>query len=135
VIELENLIERALILDPQGLMRLHLLLPSEPSSETEDQVGESPRSHQEADHEDKSLTRRRGGSVQGQLRRAEEPARDAVPTLDQVMTEHILQALRRCGGRIHGPGGTAEMLGVNPNTLRKRMDKLGIPYGRRRPYL
>jgi transcriptional regulator with GAF, ATPase, and Fis domain len=133
--ELENLIERALILDPQGLMRLHLLLPSEPSSETEDQVGESPRSHQEADHEDKSLTRRRGGSVQGQLRRAEEPARDAVPTLDQVMTEHILQALRRCGGRIHGPGGTAEMLGVNPNTLRKRMDKLGIPYGRRRPYL
>jgi hypothetical protein len=34
-------------------------------------------------------------------------------------------------GKIHGPGGTAELLGVNPTTLRTRMDQLGIRYRRR----
>ena len=33
-------------------------------------------------------------------------------------------------GKIHGPGGGAELMGINPSTLRKRFDKLGIPYGR-----
>jgi hypothetical protein len=33
-------------------------------------------------------------------------------------------------GEIHGPGGAAELLGVNPSTLRNRMNKLGIEYGR-----
>jgi len=27
---------------------------------------------------------------------------------------------------IHGKKGAAEILGINPNTLRSRMDKLGI---------
>ena len=34
------------------------------------------------------------------------------------------------GGKIHGPGGAGELLGVNPNTLRNRMRKLGIPFRR-----
>ena len=34
------------------------------------------------------------------------------------------------GGKIHGPGGAGEVLGVNPNTLRYKMKKLGIPFGR-----
>ena len=40
----------------------------------------------------------------------------------------------RCvtGGRINGPGGAAELLGIKPNTLRARMDRLGVSYGRRR---
>jgi hypothetical protein len=32
------------------------------------------------------------------------------------------------GGKIHGPGGAGELLGVNPSTLRYRMEKLGIPF-------
>jgi hypothetical protein len=32
------------------------------------------------------------------------------------------------GGKIHGPGGAGELLGVNPNRLRHRMRKLGIPF-------
>jgi transcriptional regulator with GAF, ATPase, and Fis domain len=36
------------------------------------------------------------------------------------------------GGRINGPGGAAELLGIKPNTLRARMDRLGVSYGRRR---
>ncbi len=32
------------------------------------------------------------------------------------------------GGKIHGPGGAGELLGINPNTLRYKMRKLGIPF-------
>ena len=31
------------------------------------------------------------------------------------------------GGRIKGPGGAADLLGMNPSTLYSRMKKLGIP--------
>jgi hypothetical protein len=34
------------------------------------------------------------------------------------------------GGRVEGQGGAAELLGVNPGTLRHRMRKLGIAFGR-----
>jgi hypothetical protein len=36
-------------------------------------------------------------------------------------------------GKINGPGGAAEILDVNYGTLRHRMKKLGIPYGRGKP--
>ncbi len=50
--------------------------------------------------------------------------------LDAVVARHIRQVLSMTGGKIHGPGGAGELLGVNPNTLRYRMRKLGIPFGR-----
>jgi transcriptional regulator with GAF, ATPase, and Fis domain len=34
------------------------------------------------------------------------------------------------GGRIEGKKGAAVLLGMNPATLRYRMQKLGIPFGR-----
>jgi transcriptional regulator with GAF, ATPase, and Fis domain len=40
--------------------------------------------------------------------------------------EHILGALRASGGKIHGPGGAAELLEINPSTLTSRIKKLGI---------
>ncbi|RJQ59648.1 MAG: hypothetical protein C4530_08990 [Desulfobacteraceae bacterium] len=54
-----------------------------------------------------------------------------VLSLDEINAQHIRQALERADGKINGPGGAAEILGLNPNTLRNRMNKLGIPYGRR----
>ena len=51
--------------------------------------------------------------------------------LDQLIRSHILQALQAAGGKIHGPGGAAELLGVHANTLRHRMEKLGIGFGRK----
>jgi Bacterial regulatory protein, Fis family len=51
--------------------------------------------------------------------------------LDHVVAAHIRRVLRRVGGRVEGRGGAAELLGVNPSTLRKRMRKLEIPYGRK----
>jgi len=34
--------------------------------------------------------------------------------------------LKLTGGKIHGPGGSGEVLGVNPDTLRYRMKKHSI---------
>ena len=48
--------------------------------------------------------------------------------LDTVIAAHIRRVLGLTGGKIHGPGGAGELLGVNPNTLRHRMRKLGIPF-------
>lgn len=51
--------------------------------------------------------------------------------LDEVDRRHIKRALTIARGKINGPGGAAEILRINPHTLRRRMDKLGIEYGRK----
>jgi len=50
--------------------------------------------------------------------------------LDEAIALHLSKVLEIANGRIHGPGGAAELLDVNPSTLRWRLDKLGIKYGR-----
>ena len=50
--------------------------------------------------------------------------------LNQVIVNHIRTVLSKTKGKIHGKGGAAELLGMNPSTLRNRMNKLGIQYGR-----
>jgi transcriptional regulator with GAF, ATPase, and Fis domain len=57
---------------------------------------------------------------------------DAPLKLDEVTSQHIRRVLEMTKGKVHGKGGAAEMLGINPSTLRNRMTQLGIPYGRRR---
>ena len=52
--------------------------------------------------------------------------RDRFPTLDEAMRLHIERALARAHGRIEGAHGAAKLLGLHPNTLRSRMEKLGI---------
>ena len=50
--------------------------------------------------------------------------------LDSFTSQHIRRVLNLAGGKIHGPGGAGELLGVNPNTLRYKMQKLGISFGK-----
>lgn len=50
--------------------------------------------------------------------------------LNEVNAGHIRRALAMADGRVNGPGGAAEILNINPSTLRHRMRKLGIKYGR-----
>ena len=50
--------------------------------------------------------------------------------LDHAMSSHIKHALEMTKGRIHGPAGAAQLLGINPSTLRHRLRKLGIIHGR-----
>jgi formate hydrogenlyase transcriptional activator len=51
---------------------------------------------------------------------------EAIVTLEESARLHIRQALAASGGRLYGPEGAAALLGINPNTLRSRMKKLGI---------
>ena len=61
----------------------------------------------------------------------QDPGRDeSLDPLEDVTIRHIRNALERANGKISGPGGAAQILDINPSTLRKRMKKLGIPYGR-----
>jgi transcriptional regulator with GAF, ATPase, and Fis domain len=46
--------------------------------------------------------------------------------LDEIEREHILRILERCDWRINGEGNAAAVLGLEPSTLRSRMQKLGI---------
>ena len=47
-------------------------------------------------------------------------------TLEESERAHIRRALAAADGRVHGPKGAAELLGINPSTLRSRMQKLGV---------
>ena len=40
--------------------------------------------------------------------------------------DNVAAALKRCGGRIYGPGGAAELLGMKPTTLNARIKKWGL---------
>ncbi|MGD9210413.1 MAG: sigma-54 dependent transcriptional regulator, partial [Desulfobacteraceae bacterium] len=51
--------------------------------------------------------------------------------LDHVMRRHMEMVLRLSKGKINGPDGAAAALKIHPNTLRKRMQKLGITFGRK----
>ena len=48
------------------------------------------------------------------------------PSLEEYERTHILEALRRTGGRLSGPSGAATLLGIPRSTLQHRMRKLGI---------
>ena len=47
-------------------------------------------------------------------------------TLEEVERSHIMSVLRQTGWVIEGPKGAARILQLHPNTLRSRMDRLGI---------
>jgi len=55
-----------------------------------------------------------GNSIQAQL------------TLEESEKSHIIKTLEETGWKINGPDGAAEMLKINPQTLRSRIKKLGI---------
>jgi transcriptional regulator with GAF, ATPase, and Fis domain len=58
-------------------------------------------------------------------------SQDTPLKLDEAMSQHIRRVLEMTKGKVHGKGGAAEVLGINPSTLRNRMNQLGIPYGRK----
>ena len=53
---------------------------------------------------------------------------EPLPPLDEAMRTHIGRALGLTRGRIEGRGGAADLLGVNPHTLRGKMRRLKIDW-------
>ncbi|HEV2172509.1 MAG TPA: sigma 54-interacting transcriptional regulator, partial [Nitrospira sp.] len=62
-----------------------------------------------------------------------DPTSSRLPTLEEMERSHILAALQQTNGVIEGPKGAARILNLHANTLRHRMDKLGIKRSRHRP--
>jgi PAS domain S-box-containing protein len=59
----------------------------------------------------------------------QEPVKEEAVSLigyDAMAREHILQVLQKTRWKIDGEGGAASILGLNPSTLRFRLNKLGI---------
>ena len=94
--EMENLVERALIVNPKAPL-------------TFDEVGLSARPK-----ETTSLFEDEGG----------------LPPFDEMVSDYIKRVLDATNGKIHGPGGAAEVMAINPSTLRSKISKLGIRYTR-----
>jgi transcriptional regulator with GAF, ATPase, and Fis domain len=57
---------------------------------------------------------------------SEPGGRDLDAVLRDVETRHVRAALERAGWVIEGARGAARILGLHPNTLRSRIEKLGI---------
>jgi transcriptional regulator with GAF, ATPase, and Fis domain len=57
---------------------------------------------------------------------------DRLPLLDEINSIYIQKILHITKGKIEGPNGAGAILGMHPNTLRGRLKKLGIRYGRKK---
>ena len=49
-----------------------------------------------------------------------------LPTMDEMQIQYIQHVLQKTGGRIGGPGGAAEVLGMKRTTLNSRIKQLGV---------
>jgi transcriptional regulator with GAF, ATPase, and Fis domain len=108
--ELENVVERALILSRGRPLAFHSIVRGDESLalvRTESQPGQPEPPSLQTEHPSEELL-----------------------SLDEVNRRHIQKVLRITKGKMSGPGGAAEKLGVHPATLRHRMKKLGIPVGK-----
>ncbi len=72
------------------------------------------------------------GNETGAILRKDAPA-PATPSnasgflsLDENERRHIIATLSHTRGKVHGPGGAAELLKINPSTLTSRIKKMGI---------
>jgi formate hydrogenlyase transcriptional activator len=102
--ELQNVLERAVIISGEPILRLDRdLIPVMEAQAIENHVA--------------------SGSASDAM--AHETA-TALPTLNEVERNHIVAALNKSGGKIEGANGAAKILDLHPNTLRHRMQKLGI---------
>jgi transcriptional regulator with PAS, ATPase and Fis domain len=60
-----------------------------------------------------------------ETKQSSQPEHD-IKTIQEMERDHILSVLRKCNGKIWGPGAAAEVLKIPPSTLKSKMKKLGI---------
>jgi formate hydrogenlyase transcriptional activator len=109
--ELQNVIERAIIVSADPILRLDRdLMPVAVAA--------------------KGMETPKAGASED--RQADFKSPKSILTMDEAERDHILAALEHAGGVVDGPKGAARILSIHPNTLRHRMDKLGIVRSRHR---
>lgn len=122
--ELENLVERALAMNPQKTVDIAKYISNTPWQQDKKQ------------EEVVDLDKRIESVLQNVLQsyphvdcrqQVNASSSPNVPArLDDVITQHIIQTINYCRGKIYGRQGAAALLGINHSTLRSRMKKLGI---------
>ena len=86
---------------------------------------------------EREIIRSRGGALTFDMLPSKDKPSSPIPSaegtklpipvnLDEAMARHIEAVLAATKGKISGPGGAAELMGINPTTLRSRMAKLGV---------
>jgi len=110
--ELQNVVERAILLSPGSELMLAPDFAPSPSRTT---ALTAPNINSAARHDGPTSP---GGDGVG-----ETPARGA---LEDVERRHIAAVLAQTNWMIEGERGAAKILNLNPSTLRSRMQKLGI---------
>jgi len=107
--ELQNVIERAVIISTGDKLRLDL-----PVADLPDMKNNHPP--------EQDVVAGRAGEQSGQ------PLPMVVS--DQIREsrerDNIIAALTHCGGKVAGPGGAAQLLGVRPTTLYSRIKRYQI---------
>jgi PAS domain S-box-containing protein len=104
--ELQNVIERAVVLSRGSVLRLGSdLLPVTTETLPDEGIVTSAPSN---------------GKIQ------DDDSGDGHFSLEQVERRHILQVLKQTEWVIEGQNGAARILDLHPNTLRSRMKKLGL---------
>ena len=102
--ELQNVIERAVIVSAEPILRLDRdLIPAAGAKTDENHGLPSPETQAVAPETSAALG-----------------------TLNEVERNHILAVLLKTGGKIEGAKGAAKILDIHPNTLRHRIRKLGV---------
>jgi len=122
--ELQNIVERAVVLCEGSVLELDQdLVPVSEAAHVASEAGDSVETREAP----------AGGGAAVAAPRESAPAE--LPTLEEAERRHIVAALERTGGVIHGAHGAARILDLHPNTLRSRMERLGIkvPRSRREP--
>lgn len=129
--ELQNLIERAMILTPDAPLNLAQYLPIDPTWLTGTNKSTDTLKDLIEKQIEIALDKRVNNGKEEIVKIEQKMDRSSrrFKSLEESMADHIQKALDQCNGKIHGPGGAAELLKIHSSTLRKRMDKLNISYG------
>ena len=101
--ELQNVIERAVVMSSGPNLQLDQHLAPLPAHESKAAAAAAP----------------------GDIKPIEGEPRSSA-SLDDVERAHIVSVLRQTTGVIDGPRGAAQILKIHPNTLRHRLGRLGI---------
>ncbi len=102
--ELQNITERAVILSHASALELAPELIPVPAAPDSADIRQNPS-------EDIQISG---------------PESSTPPTLEALERAHIAAVLNQTRGVVEGPRGAAKILGLHPNTLRHRMQKLGL---------
>ena len=133
--ELENLVERAVILSTGGTLQLEKYLPQEQGLLLESEQTESYLEKLIDERIRKALDTsffRNSGTIESNsvYKNKEKPLNlidvGKIRSMEETIRDSITAALVSSKGRVQGPKGAADLLSLNPSTLRNKMRKFGI---------